>query len=59
MFVPQKAAFRQPRDEKSGLVAVRVSRSYRAVGVRGTSGEIVWFWIGSHQEYEKLLTKLL
>ncbi len=39
------------------LVSVRVSRACRAVGVRGTSGEIVWFWIGSHQEYEKLLTR--
>jgi hypothetical protein len=37
------------------LVAVRISRDYRAVGVRGRSDEIVWFWAGHHQEYEELL----
>ena len=28
MFVPQKAAFRQPRDEKSGLTQTDELRSY-------------------------------
>jgi hypothetical protein len=36
---------------------VRVSRDYRAVGVlRGD--EIVWFFVGSHSEYEELLKRL-
>ncbi len=39
------------------LVAVRISRDYRAVGVRGSPDEILWFWIGPHSEYERLLAK--
>lgn len=39
------------------LVSARVSLSWRVVGVR--EGEtIVWFWIGSHPEYDKLLARL-
>ena len=37
------------------LMSVRVNRDYRAVGVRLTPSEIVWFWIGGHDEYDKLL----
>ena len=34
--------------------SVRISRNYRAVGVR--DGEkVVWFWIGSHADYDQLL----
>jgi hypothetical protein len=36
--------------------SVRVSRNYRAVGAR--DGEkVVWFWIGSHADYDQLLRK--
>ena len=39
------------------IYAARVSRDYRAVGI--VDGEtIVWFWIGSHANYERLLTRL-
>jgi len=38
--------------------SVRVSDSYRAVGVRRADDEVVWFFIGSHAEYEKLLRSL-
>jgi hypothetical protein len=34
--------------------SVRVSRSYRAMAVR-REDQFFWFWIGSHQEYERLL----
>jgi hypothetical protein len=37
-----------------GLWSVRVGRNYRALGLDGLDG-IVWFWIGSHAEYEKLV----
>lgn len=37
------------------LVSVRVGRDYRAVGVLRSSDEILWFWIGPHTEYEKVL----
>lgn len=39
------------------LVSARVNRDCRAVGVHKTPDEIVWFWIGFHEEYEKLLGK--
>jgi hypothetical protein len=34
--------------------SVRVSRNYRAVGAKD-GNTIVWFWIGSHAEYDQLL----
>ena len=39
------------------IYAVRININYRAVGVFD-NGEIVWFWIGPHTEYEKLLDQL-
>lgn len=38
------------------LYSVRVSLSHRALGVRD-GNEIVWFWIGSHDEYERQIRK--
>ena len=34
--------------------SVRVGRSFRAVGVDAPDG-IVWFWIGTHAEYERIV----
>jgi hypothetical protein len=34
--------------------SVRVGLHYRAVSI-GRGSEIVWFWIGSHAEYDRLL----
>lgn len=34
--------------------SVRVSIHYRALAVRVEDG-LVWFWIGSHADYDKLL----
>lgn len=39
-------------------VSARVGRSYRAVGIMHQSDEVVWFWIGPHEEYEKILYML-
>ena len=39
------------------IYSVRISLDYRALGVR-ESDEMIWFWIGSHGDYEKLLTHL-
>ena len=39
------------------VYSVRINLDYRAVGIIQDS-EIVWFWIGSHNVYEKLLKKL-
>lgn len=36
----------------------RITASYRAVGVRTAADVIVWFFIGTHAEYERLLDSL-
>ena len=43
--------------EREAIFSVRISRPYRAVGVR-KGNEIVWFWIRDHANYEKLLRQL-
>ena len=37
------------------LVSARVSGSYRVVGMMTGSDEVLWFWIGPHEQYEKIL----
>lgn len=37
--------------------SVRAGLDYRALGVENENG-ILWFWIGSHAEYDKLLGRL-
>jgi len=39
------------------IYSARVSRGYRTVGVR-SDNVIIWFWIGSHSDYDKLLSTL-
>lgn len=39
------------------VYSARVGISYRAVGVRD-GDNIVWYWIGSHADYDKLLEQL-
>jgi len=39
------------------IYSARINIDYRAVGVID-GGEIVWFWIGPHAEYDKLLSRL-
>ena len=42
---------------KLPIYSARITRNYRAVGQ--LDGEImIWFWIGSHTDYEKLLLGL-
>jgi hypothetical protein len=63
-----RAAYRRFRDDPNHpglsfkrlqterpLWSVRISDSYRAVGVKTAAGDIVWFFIGTHAEYEALL----
>ncbi|MCX5886087.1 MAG: hypothetical protein NT096_09300 [Proteobacteria bacterium] len=35
--------------------SVRVGRQYRALGIDVQDG-ILWFWIGTHADYDKLLS---
>lgn len=39
------------------VYSVRVSKDYRAVGILKAE-TVVWFWIGSHADYDKLLKQL-
>ncbi len=39
------------------IYSIRISDDYRAVGILQDS-EIIWFWIGSHAQYNKLLVQL-
>ena len=39
------------------IYSARINVDYRAVGIK-ENGEIVWFWIGSHADYGKLLSQL-
>ncbi len=36
------------------VYSVRITKDYRAVGILKDE-KIVWFWVGSHSSYEKLL----
>lgn len=39
------------------VYSARINLDFRAVGVLNAN-EIVWFWIGSHAEYDKVLRSL-
>jgi hypothetical protein len=38
------------------IYSVRIDRDWRALGIL-ESDEVIWFWIGPHAEYEKLLRR--
>jgi len=42
---------------KRPIYAVRISKDYRALGILQNS-KIIWFWIGSHSDYDKILKQL-
>jgi mRNA-degrading endonuclease RelE of RelBE toxin-antitoxin system len=39
------------------IYSIRITQHYRALGTL-QDDEIIWFWIGSHTEYNRLLKKL-
>lgn len=39
------------------LYSIRVGIGWRALGIKDKK-DIVWFWIGSHNEYQKMLRQL-
>jgi hypothetical protein len=39
------------------IFSVRVGLGWRAVGIR-KADTMIWYWIGSHDEYDALLKKL-
>jgi mRNA-degrading endonuclease RelE of RelBE toxin-antitoxin system len=48
--------FKQIHNQKS-IYSVRVGLSFRAIGLI-EEDTIIWFWIGSHEDYNKLITQL-
>lgn len=43
---------------RQSIYSVRVGIGWRAVGIMKDTDTIIWFWIGSHSEYDKLLKSL-
>ncbi|NER29408.1 MAG: hypothetical protein F6J89_17720 [Symploca sp. SIO1C4] len=39
------------------IYSARVSKNYRAVG-QLDGDTVIWFWVGSHTEYDKLISQL-
>lgn len=39
------------------IYSLRIAQQYRALGAV-EADEVVWFWVGSHDECEKLLSRL-
>jgi mRNA-degrading endonuclease RelE of RelBE toxin-antitoxin system len=39
------------------IYSARISKSYRAVG-QLDGDTVIWFWVGSHAEYDRLLSLL-
>ncbi len=39
------------------IYSARINLDYRAVGTRD-GDVVVWFWIGAHADYEKLISRL-
>jgi len=37
--------------------SVRIGKKYRAVGIEMKKG-ILWFWIGTHSEYDKIISQV-
>jgi hypothetical protein len=46
--------FKPLRDD---LWSVRINQNYRALG-RRNGASIVWFWIGTHADYDRLVASL-
>lgn len=38
------------------IYSARISIGWRALGIKN-GNEIIWFWVGSHTDYERLLKK--
>lgn len=49
-------AFKQISVHQS-IYSVRIGLSYRALGIKD-GNSVVWFWIGSHEDYNTLIKQL-
>mgnify|MGYP001478954888 CR=1 FL=1 len=56
---PQHPGLRLKRVHSSKpIYSVRVTLAYRALAVRHEDDQWIWFWIGSHTDYDQLLQRL-
>ena len=39
------------------VLSIRISKDYQAIGLLNNSN-IVWFWIGSHSDYDNLVRQM-
>jgi hypothetical protein len=39
------------------IFSLRITKDYRAVGIQ-QDNYIIWFWIGSHSDYDSILNQL-
>jgi hypothetical protein len=44
-------------NRQNQIYSVRIGMHYRALGEKG-GDTILWFWIGSHEKYNRLLSEL-
>ena len=52
---PQHPSLRFKSIDPTRLIySVRIGLNYRAVGVRD-GDDIIWYWVGSHADYDKLI----
>ena len=42
---------------KKQIYSVRISLGWRAIGIK-EDNTIIWFWIGAHSDYDKLIASL-
>jgi hypothetical protein len=47
----------KPVHASKPIYSVRIGIDYRAVGVKD-GNDVVWFWIGSHANYDKLISQM-
>jgi hypothetical protein len=43
-------------NQREQMWSARINDYYRVLGIRD-GGEITWFWVGEHREYERIIRK--
>ena len=48
--------FKQIKGGYPPVYSVRIGRGWRALGYKTDGTTIIWFWIGSHADYDRILS---
>ncbi len=48
--------FKQIKGGYPPVYSVRIGRGWRALGYKTDGTTIIWFWIGSHSDYDRILS---